>query len=100
MPIEFADPWRALDASAERETLQRRYENEVSGSHPLASLEGQIIGRSDASDDVMVRLNDKRFAVVHLTWSIGDPHWTTSFTVYASEEAASQRIAEDSTPSM
>jgi hypothetical protein len=41
---------------------------EVSVGHVLYGRTSTVIARSQASDDVLVALEDSRWAVVHLTW--------------------------------
>jgi len=73
--IVWKGPWRTVqrfEKFDELAALQRELTKELSPVHPLASLTPRVIGRCEASDDIVVELSDGRLAVVHLTWR-GEP---------------------------
>jgi len=67
--IEWPEPWWCLDQNLDvRLGIQRELSSEIGSKHPLWGLKPVAIGKSDANDDVIVHLNDGRFACVHLVW--------------------------------
>ena len=69
----FPDPWWDLrpDGTAEhrqREALHAELLTEVAVGHPLHGLRAEVIGRSQASDDIVVQLATGGWARVHLTY--------------------------------
>jgi hypothetical protein len=88
MDIEFADPWRELSDESEARSLQHRLQAEITSRHRLGGRGARVIGRSDASDDILVMTADGEFAIVHLTWGTSpvDERWpATSFFRSAAE---------------
>jgi cation diffusion facilitator CzcD-associated flavoprotein CzcO len=91
----FPDPWWDLrpDGSVEsrqREFLHAELLTEVSVGHPLHGLRIEVIGRSEASDDIVVKLATGGWARVHLTYKRAPetPPWpNTTFydTIHALE---------------
>ena len=71
--IALTHPWRDLRGTdpsdvAQREALTAELALEVSRGHTLHQVPITVIGRSEASDDIIVQLTDSSWAVVHLTW--------------------------------
>jgi hypothetical protein len=48
--------------------LQRELDAELSSAHPLWGTRPVVFGRHRATDDILVALEDGRFALVHLVW--------------------------------
>lgn len=91
----FPDPWWDLrpDGSVERgqrEALHAELLTEVAVGHPLHGIRTEVIGRSEASDDIVVKLATGGWARVHLTYKRAPetPPWpNTTFydTIHALE---------------
>lgn len=97
MSILYRMPWWELDDPAHRTGLQHQYDREIGAGHLLWNAGGRVIGKHDASDDVLVALADGRYAIVHLTWSSnpGGALWPRA-TIYDTAAALSDAIARDS----
>lgn len=61
--------WRAVADPAEQDALLAQLSAELSAGHVLHGKALGVIARRDDSDDVVVSLDNGRFAEVHLTWS-------------------------------
>jgi hypothetical protein len=90
--LVLTDPWVDLrgggaDQEAERGRFLDEISGEVSDGHPLAGLKFEVVGRSFARDDALIRLPDDRWAVVHVTWTRPErPPWpATEFFESATE---------------
>lgn len=66
--IAWKSPWRQIETAAEQHGLQGELLAELSAAHPLWGLDPVVFGRHQSADDVLVALNDGRFAIVHLVW--------------------------------
>lgn len=69
----FTNPWRDLRRGGPTEQRQRgalhaELLTEVAAGHPLYNQPVEVIGRSGASDDIVVELASGGWALVHLTW--------------------------------
>lgn len=95
MAIEYQGPWTELE-EPRRTRLQKRYDHEITDGHVLWGASGYVIGKNEGTDDVLIRLADGRFAIVHLTWSErpGGKEYPSA-DVYASAQEASEAIAFD-----
>lgn len=93
-------PWRGVYVdNKEQESLRAELVREISPAHPLHDRDPCVIGRRVDNDDILVKTNDGRFAVVHLTWSgridqYPDKYpWTVffasieTFSIYMAREA-------------
>ena len=91
MSLDLAWPWRDVEDLQEQQVLTKRLKIEVGRDHALWGLGAVVIARSDADDDVLAKLEDGRFAIVHLTWSnnSGGAVWPAT-VIYPSAEEASQ----------
>lgn len=68
--IKWMEPWWNLAESEQVKVgIQKELGCEIGPPHSLWGFKPVVIGKSDASDDVVVKLSDGRFACVHLTWS-------------------------------
>ncbi|MDA0150266.1 hypothetical protein [Vibrio sp. LaRot3] len=68
--INWPEPWWHLDENVSvRAGIQKELQCEIGPKHPLWQLKPMAIAKNDANDDVIVLLNDGRFACVHLVWS-------------------------------
>ncbi len=63
---DWLEPWKLI--GDERKVLERELGREVCWRHPLHRQKAEAIGRRIDNDDVLFRLKDWRYAVVHLTW--------------------------------
>ncbi|AVT28276.1 MULTISPECIES: hypothetical protein [unclassified Plantactinospora] len=71
--VVLVDPWWDLRGPGDSEQRQvqeisTELVQETSRGHPLYGVAFTVVGRSDATDDVLLRVGD-RWALVHLTWS-------------------------------
>lgn len=57
-----------VEEERQRSAIRQELRAEVAAGHPLAGISRTVIARSEASDDVLVLLEDGRWALVHLTW--------------------------------
>ncbi|MET8198333.1 hypothetical protein [Micromonospora taraxaci] len=96
----FADPWWDLRRGGpteqqQREALHAELLTEVAAGHPLHNRTVRVIGRSRASDDIVVELTSGGWAQVHLTWKCSPerPPWP-SVTFYSTVEALEDDIHE------
>ena len=87
--FEFQRPWYATDQS-ESIDLRERVLFEDTEGHVLWGRDIEVIGRSSANDDVVVRLDKGEFAIVHLVWgrSPGDERWPSTDLFKSSEQFA------------
>ena len=81
--VVLIDPWwdlRSPDKPEQQEiqAVTNELLREASPSHPLYGMAFTVIGRSEARDDVLLKVDD-RWALVHLTWSGKSevPPWPT-----------------------
>ncbi|PYC67260.1 hypothetical protein C7C45_22625 [Micromonospora arborensis] len=92
----FTDPWWDLRRGGpteqrQREALHAELLTEAAAGHPLHSQPVEVIGRSGASDDIVVELSSGGWALVHLTWKraaerLPWPETTFYSTIKALEE--------------
>jgi hypothetical protein len=61
-------PWWVPDEAA-REKLTSELLTEVSDGHPLFGLDTSVLNRCAACDEVLIRVGEGDFGMVHLTWS-------------------------------
>ena len=67
--LTWIEPWWHLNENEEvRASIQKELDSEIGPKHPLWQLKPLVIAKTDANDDVIVKLNDGRFACVHLVW--------------------------------
>jgi len=67
--IQWPSSWWPLSEDAElRLALQQELHKEIGPKHPLWGLNPVIFAKSDSNDDVLVHLNNQKFAIVHLLW--------------------------------
>jgi hypothetical protein len=52
----------------QRDILQNELRREVDRGHLLHGRTFAVIARSQAQDDILLALDDKKWAIVHLTW--------------------------------
>jgi len=96
--LVLVDPWWDLRTAGTREEHERRriahqIVAETSPGHDLFGKHTEVIGRSTARDDVLVRAVDGRWAIVHLTYSGRQvPPWPTT-TWFDSVEALGLHLA-------
>lgn len=98
--VVLIDPWRDLRNPGEPEQQQvqavtNELLREASPGHPLYGIAFTVIGRSEARDDVLLKVDD-RWALVHLTWSGKSevPPWPTC-VVFDSASEVEQALADD-----
>jgi hypothetical protein len=75
--MEFNSPWRAV-SDAEADALTAELARELAPRHALEGLIVGALARRCDRDDVLFRVGESRFAIVHLTWRRGheeEPAW-------------------------
>lgn len=65
--MKFNTPWRAV-SDTEAESLAQELARELPRHHALDGLIVRALARRCDRDDVLFRIAEERFAVVHLTW--------------------------------
>ncbi len=89
--FEWFYPWWNLEEDSDlRLRIQKELNLEVGHEHPLWGLKPVVFGKCDANDDVVVYLNDGRFACVHLVWHSKIDKYPDKFPFTAFFEDASQ----------
>lgn len=94
----YVDPWVDLrgGGSAEadgRRRLEAELAREVSSGHPLHRANVVAEARCTARDDVVFRLSDGRWALVHLTWSADEaPPWPAT-VIFETADALQEELA-------
>jgi len=83
-------PWWNLEDNQKLQPgLQKELNAEIGPKHPLWNLKPIVFGMCNANDDILVHLNDGRFACVHLVWHgkiDGLPHECPSTLFFESAE--------------
>jgi hypothetical protein len=92
----IAEPWFPLD-DAEAANVEVELRREISADHALSRIATVPIARRFDRDDVLLSLDDGRWATVHLTWSPSPESGSTwpSTTFYGSAAELQARLAED-----
>ena len=68
--INWPESWWYLENEiALKNSIQKELDLELSEHHPLWDCNPQVLAKSESSDDILVTLNDNRYALVHLTWN-------------------------------
>jgi hypothetical protein len=67
-PINWKAPWYLLEVSEHQQGIQKELTLEIGPLHPLWETSPIALGKRENSDDIVVDLNDGRFAIVHLVW--------------------------------
>ena len=98
--VVLTDPWWDLRNPGEPEQQQiqavtNELLRETSPGHALYGVAFVVVGRSQARDDVLLKVNN-RWALVHLTWSAQseEPPWPTC-VIFDSASAVEQAIGHD-----
>jgi hypothetical protein len=67
--MDWLEPWLAVEGD-EKQRLTQEVQKEVRAGHLLHGGPAVVVGRSMASDDVLVQLHQQehQYAVVHLVW--------------------------------
>ncbi|SDZ43224.1 hypothetical protein SAMN05444365_1164 [Micromonospora pattaloongensis] len=98
--VIITDPWWDLRNPGESEQEQvhaitNEMLRETSPGHALHGMPFAVVGRSDARDDVLLKVDD-RWALVHLTWSGKSevPPWPTC-VMFDSASDTQQALALD-----
>jgi hypothetical protein len=71
LDISWKLPWCALIFQSEILGFQTQLEKEITDSHPLWGKGAVVFGRRVDCDDVVVSLNEGKYANVHLVWGSG-----------------------------
>ena len=86
--LQLLEPWVTVD---KKEKYEAELLIEINNRHKLWGLPIEAISRREDRDDVLFRIDESQFAVVHLTWSGCKekssayprtdiyPHWTNVF---------------------
>jgi hypothetical protein len=62
------EPWFVPDEQT-RERLTHELLTELSEGHPLFDIRPEVLNRCSACDEVLVRVGEGKFGMVHLTWT-------------------------------
>jgi hypothetical protein len=99
--LVFPEPWWDLRGSGfteaeQRDAIQMELEREVAVGHALYGRVFSVVARYQATDDVLIALDDETCAVVHLTWrrSHEVPPWPRT-TIFDSLVAAIESMPAD-----
>ena len=74
--IELPEPWYWTD-----QDLTDQLEREISKTHVLHGRTTKTLARRQDNDDVLFLVDNEKFAVVHLTWTVSrhtDNRWPTA----------------------
>ena len=67
--FNWSAPWWSLKENLRAKIgIQKEIHLEIGPKHPLSKLQPIAFAKCDASHDVLVFLNDGRFACLHLVW--------------------------------
>ena len=97
--ITWKLPWRKIQFEAEIPGVQNQLELEITDVHPLSGMLTIAVGRRVDCDDVLAKLCDGSYAIVHLVWGSGPgafPEQYPSFTKYESLKAFTAEMEQDS----
>ena len=67
--IEFEKPWVFIESDIERNRLIEEIEKEINSNHVLYGRKSIPIAIKEDDDDVIFKISDGSYALVHLTWS-------------------------------
>lgn len=69
--LQFNPPWEDINEYSQdiRQALLKELKRELHRKHALHRIKITLVGRRQDNDDILVQLEDRRIAVVHLTWS-------------------------------
>jgi hypothetical protein len=94
--VVFVDPWWDLRSGGEEEdrraaALLNELRIETAPGHPLYDVLAEVIGACRARDDVVVRLSEGRFALVHLTYGGSEPApWPSTRFFHSADEVEAE----------
>jgi hypothetical protein len=97
--ITWKLPWRKIQFEAEIPGVQNQLELEITDVHPLSGMLPIAVGRRVDCDDVLAKLSDGSYAIVHLVWGSGPgafPEQYPSFTKYESLKTFAAEMEQDS----
>ena len=93
--FELSERWQGLDdvsatTQDRRDAVLRELKLEIAPEHDLADLVVGVEAFFEASDDVIVRLVDSSYAIVHLSWiqRADRPPWPTAERIGRGAEAS------------
>lgn len=66
---KFPKPWYSIEDSQQKVRLNAELRNELARAHILFGKSWDILAIRDDKDDVLLQLDDKKLAQVHLTWT-------------------------------
>lgn len=79
LEAEWLAPWGPVNDPAEKARLEAELVREVCAEHVLFGVPVSLVGRRQGRDDFLFKLDDGRFAQVHLTWSRETrPQWPST----------------------
>ncbi len=96
--IKWKLPWRAIQFEAEIPGVQKQLESEITKKHPLWGTNPFAIGRRVDCDDIVAKLNDGTYAIVHLVWGTGPgafPEEYPSYTKFNSLDEFLEEMDQD-----
>ena len=67
--IEFEKPWLFIESEVDRNRLIEELKREINSNHMLFGKKSIPIAIREDDDDVIFKISDDSYALVHLTWS-------------------------------
>jgi hypothetical protein len=95
--MNWLEPWYSLSGS-DKEPYAKQLRKEITSGHKLAHLSFEVIGKSGASDDVLIKIEkgEFEFAVVHLVWNGSVNHlYPRSYFYKDWQDFVDNRMKED-----
>jgi hypothetical protein len=93
----LSPPWNVIEASEDRSLMEAQAHREIGPGHVLERERLQAVGRRFDRDDVLFRMDDDRWVIVHLVWTPGpsaDARWPTA-RIFATATDLGERLSKD-----
>ena len=76
MSNPLSPPWTPVSDEEQKVSLRKELEGEVPKGHVLHKQKVEAVAKRDDDDDVLFKLDEDRYAIVHLTYNKEtDPQW-------------------------
>lgn len=98
IPAQLGEMWFALDDQTYATAIGAELRRELATNHVLFPIGTTAVACRQDRDDVLYRLDDGRWAIVHLTWSGSqeqDPRWPKT-EIYSTLEELRGQLDNDS----
>ena len=96
--VSWPKSWWSLENEEElRKGIQEELNAEIGPKHPLWGFKPVVFAKCNSSDDILVYLNDGRFALVHLVWHghIDQQPDKFPFTIFLGNDVELQKFLDD-----